>query len=121
VRVALESGMTHISGSDRSQLLLLPEAVDDYVAADNPVRFIDAFVEALDLKAAGFARVEAKATGRPGYAPGDRRRHTSAAATGISRIVIGRDCVDLRGPGRVRQASRPLRNLVGILQRAHAP
>ena len=64
--------MTHISGSDRSQQLLLPEAIDDYVAADNPVRFIEAFVDALDLKAAGFARVEAKATGRPGYAPGDR-------------------------------------------------
>ena len=52
-------------------MLLLPEAIDDYVAADNPVRFIDAFVDTLDLKAAGFARVEAKATGRPGYAPGD--------------------------------------------------
>ena len=52
-------------------MLLLPEAIDDYVAADNPVRFIDAFVDALDMKAAGFARVEAKATGRPGYAPGD--------------------------------------------------
>jgi transposase len=63
--------MTHILGSDRSQLLLLPEAIDDYVTVDNPVRFIDAFVEGLDLKAAGFARVEAKATGRPGYAPGD--------------------------------------------------
>jgi transposase len=63
--------MTHIPGSDRSQLLLLPEAIDDYVCADNPVRFIDAFVDTLDLKAAGFARVEAKATGRPGYAPGD--------------------------------------------------
>ncbi len=45
--VALESVMTHIPGSDRSQLLLLPEAIDDYVAADNPVRFIDAFVDAL--------------------------------------------------------------------------
>ena len=63
--------MTHIPGSDRSQLLLLPEAIDNYVSADNPVRFIDAFVDTLDLKAAGFARVEAKATGRPGYAPGD--------------------------------------------------
>ena len=63
--------MTHISGFERSQLLLLPEAIDDYVAADNPVRFIDAFVDGLDLKAAGFERVEAKATGRPGYAPGD--------------------------------------------------
>ena len=71
VGIWLEPGMTHISGFARSQLLLLPEAVDDYVGADNPVRFIDAFVDGLDLKAAGFERVEAKATGRPGYAPGD--------------------------------------------------
>ena len=63
--------MTHISGFERSQLLLLPEAVDDYVGADNPVRFIDAFVDGLDLAGAGFRRVEPKATGRPGYAPGD--------------------------------------------------
>ena len=41
--------MTHITGHDRSQILLLPEAVDDYVGADNPVRFIDAFVDELDL------------------------------------------------------------------------
>src|ERR1700723_2245904 len=63
--------MTHIAGFGRDQLLLLPEAVDDYVEADNPVRFIEAFVDGLDLADAGFARVEAKATGRPGYAPGD--------------------------------------------------
>src|ERR1700757_3789840 len=63
--------MSHISGLDRSQLLLLPETVDDYVGADNPVRFIDAFVDQLDLAAAGFIRVAPKATGRPGYAPGD--------------------------------------------------
>src|ERR1700685_1166518 len=63
--------MAHISGFERRQLLLLPEAVDDYVGSDNPVRFIDAFVDGLDLAAAGFGRVEAKATGRPGYAPGD--------------------------------------------------
>ena len=68
---AIESDMTHISGFERSQLLLLPEAMDDYVVADNPVRFIDAFVDGLDLAAAGFARVTPKATGRPGYAPGD--------------------------------------------------
>ena len=46
-------------------------AVDDYVGSDNPVRFIDAFVDGLDLVAAGFARVQPKAMGRPGYAPGD--------------------------------------------------
>ena len=63
--------MAHIAGFGRDQLLLLPEAVDDYVEADNSVRFIDVFVDGLDLAAAGFGRVEAKATGRPGYAPGD--------------------------------------------------
>src|ERR1700756_986992 len=63
--------MTHIAGFERDQLLLLPEAVDDYVDADNPVRFIDAFVDGLDLAAAGFARVTPAATGRRGYAPGD--------------------------------------------------
>jgi hypothetical protein len=49
--------LTHIFGFERSQLLLLPEAVDDYVGAANPVRFIDAFVDQLDLAAAGFIRV----------------------------------------------------------------
>jgi transposase len=70
-RVAIESRMTHISGFDRCQLLLLPEAIDDYVGSDNPVRFIDAFVDRLDLAAVGFERVTPKATGRPGYAPAD--------------------------------------------------
>jgi transposase/IS5 family transposase len=63
--------MSHIWGFERSQLLLLPEAIDDYVGADNPVRFIDAFVDELDLSTAGFDRVAPKAMGRPGYAPGD--------------------------------------------------
>lgn len=63
--------MAHVSGDDRSQLLLLPDAVDDYVGPDNPVRFIDAFVDSLDLAAAGFQRVQPKDTGRPGYDPAD--------------------------------------------------
>ena len=63
--------MAHIAGFDRSQTLLFPEAIDDYVGVDNPVRFIDAFVDGLDLQAAGFTRAAPKATGRPGYAPGD--------------------------------------------------
>src|SRR4051795_5566526 len=63
--------MAHIPGHDRSQLLLLPEAVDDYVPADNPVRFIEAFVDGLDLAALGFTGTVPKATGRPGYAPAD--------------------------------------------------
>jgi len=63
--------MPHIAGHDRSQALLLPESVDDYVGPENPVRFIDAFVDGLDLAAAGFVRVAPQVTGRPGYAPKD--------------------------------------------------
>jgi transposase len=63
--------MTHIAGIDRSQLILLPESVDDYIDTDNPVRLIDAFVAGLDLAAMGFVRVTPAGTGRPGYAPGD--------------------------------------------------
>jgi transposase len=32
--------MTHLSGHDRSQILLLPEVVDEYVGPENPVRFM---------------------------------------------------------------------------------
>src|ERR1700710_318224 len=63
--------MTHISGHDRAQTVLLPESLDDYVGPENPVRFIEAFVDGLDLTAAGFIRVAPKRTGRPGYAPTD--------------------------------------------------
>jgi hypothetical protein len=47
------------------------EPVDDYVGPDNPVRFIEAFVDGLDLGAAGFVRVQPKAMSRPGYDPAD--------------------------------------------------
>ena len=63
--------MTHLTGPDRAQTLLLPESLDEYVGPDNPVRFIDAFVDGLDLAAAGFTRVTAKLAGRPGYGPRD--------------------------------------------------
>jgi len=58
-----------VEGADRTQATLLPECLDDYVAEDNPVRAIDAFVEELDLKQLGFAGADAAATGRPAYHP----------------------------------------------------
>ena len=71
-RAALFSiNRAHITGTDRAQVLLLPDTVDDYVGPDNPVRFIDAFVDSLDLAGAGFERAEPKETGRPGYDPSD--------------------------------------------------
>lgn len=57
--------MAHLSGTERAQLLLLPEALDDHVGPDNPVRFIEAFVDGLDLAAAGFLRMAATETFRP--------------------------------------------------------
>jgi hypothetical protein len=43
-----------IEGADRRQATLLPEAIEDYVGEENPVRVIDAFVQILDLAALGF-------------------------------------------------------------------
>lgn len=58
-----------IEGQDRCQTLLLPEGLDDYVAQDNPVRVVDAFIDELDLLALGFAGAQPAATGRPAYHP----------------------------------------------------
>lgn len=66
--------MAHIIGTSREQMLLLPESLDDYVGPANPVRFIEAFVNELDLRDAGFVRAIPKSTGRPGYDPADLLR-----------------------------------------------
>jgi transposase len=58
-----------VEGLDRSQSTLFPETLEDFVAQDNAVRVIEAFVEALDLGGLGFSRVDPKATGRPSYHP----------------------------------------------------
>jgi transposase len=61
--------MNHRSGLDRSQTLLFPERLEDYVTPENPVRFLDAFVGSLDLHALSFAKARCAATGRPPYDP----------------------------------------------------
>src|SRR5215813_4096172 len=61
--------MGYIKGRHRSQGLLLPQTIDDYVADNNGVRAIAAFLERLDFVKLGFVRAEAAATGRPGYDP----------------------------------------------------
>jgi transposase/macrodomain Ter protein organizer (MatP/YcbG family) len=66
--------VAYIAGSDRSQAVLLPEVLDDFVGADHPVRFLEAFVAQLDLGALGFERAVPAETGRPGYDPGDLLR-----------------------------------------------
>src|ERR1700675_2405246 len=63
--------MGHVIGESRYQAPLFPEVLDDVVGGDDPVRVIDAFVEALDLGELGFSKVAAEEMGRPPYAPGD--------------------------------------------------
>ena len=58
-----------VEGQERSQLILLPDCLDDYVGEDNPVRIVDAFIDELDLAVLGFAGVIPEATGRPSYHP----------------------------------------------------
>ena len=63
--------MPHLQGTARDAVLHFPSTLDEYITADNPVRFIDAFVDQLDLQALGFKRATANPLGRPAYAPGD--------------------------------------------------
>src|SRR4051794_15849533 len=58
-----------IEGEERSQITLLPECLDDYIAEDNPVRVVDVFVDELKLRQLGFDGAEPAATGRPSYHP----------------------------------------------------
>ena len=59
----------YIEGQERSQVTLLPECLVDFIAEDNPVRVVDAFVEELDLHVLGFGGTEPSHTGRPSYHP----------------------------------------------------
>jgi transposase len=58
-----------IEGQQRQQVTLMPECLDDFIADDNPVRVIDAFVGELDLRSLGFDGAEPAGTGRPSYHP----------------------------------------------------
>lgn len=61
--------MSYITGLSRSQVVLFPESLDEYITSENEVRAIDAFVDSLDLAALGFTRAIPATTGRPGYDP----------------------------------------------------
>jgi transposase len=63
--------MSYVEGESREQRILFPEVLDDYISEDNVVRFIDAFVDGLELEELGFGRTAPKETGRPPYDPRD--------------------------------------------------
>ena len=60
----------YIDGQDRTQSVLFPERLDDWVDEGNPVRAVDVFVDALDLVQLGFERALPADTGAAGVSPG---------------------------------------------------
>lgn len=58
-----------VEGVDRNQNALFPKRLDDFIDRNNPIRVLDAFVEALDLLKVGFSGVNPSAVGRPAYHP----------------------------------------------------
>ena len=61
----------HVNGTHRDQTVLFPNTIDQYVDKENPVRFIDAFVDSLNLEKLGFKHSVLADTGRPSYNPSD--------------------------------------------------
>ena len=61
----------HVNGTHRDQTVLFPNTIDQYVDKENPVRFIDAFVDSLNFEKLGFKHSAPADTGRPSYNPSD--------------------------------------------------
>jgi transposase len=105
-----------IDGEPRSQSALFPERLEDWIAEDNPVGAVDAFVEEFDLAQLGIERAESADTGRPAYHPGDllkihiygylnripASRWRTLPARGPTRDILALDQY-----GRARLASKP--------------
>ena len=60
----------YIDGQDRTQSVLFPERLDDWIDEGNPVRAVDVFVDALDLRALGLRAGAAGRDGTAGVSPG---------------------------------------------------
>jgi len=63
--------MSYIEGASREQRILFPEALDEYIGEDKAVRFIEVYVDRLELEELGFKQTAPKETGRPPYDPRD--------------------------------------------------
>lgn len=58
-----------IEGVQRSQAVLFPERLEDWIGEDDLVRVVNLFVDELDMSDLGFVRSISARTGRPGYHP----------------------------------------------------
>lgn len=57
--------MQHITGIPRNQMVF--SSLEDTILPENPVRFVDGFVEALSLQSLGFSMRTIKSEGRPSF------------------------------------------------------
>jgi transposase len=58
----------YISGTDRRQIFLFNECLDEMIDPNSIVRFIDAYVESIDMESLGF-NMHTEPTGTPAYRP----------------------------------------------------
>lgn len=113
-------------GTDRKQTVLFPESLDEYVAADSPVRLIDTFADSLDMIALGLHRVEPDDIGaddrqgtrrvlrqgrraKPGHLPArrdtaaevleEKRRHQVLQQAGLQALQVKVHHVQVQGGG----------------------
>jgi hypothetical protein len=78
-----------IEGQVRSNVALLPECLHDFIAYDNPVRAVDAFIGELDMVALGFDGATPATTGRPTYHPGIMLKVNDMATSTASSPAAG--------------------------------
>ena len=62
--------MKYIQGQNREQIHLFPVSLDEAIVQDHDIRFIDIFVDSLQLEKYGF-EVDHGENGRPAYHPSD--------------------------------------------------
>jgi len=90
--------MGFIHGTPRHEAILFPARLDDYMAAEHPVRFLDACVDHLELTRLGLQRATPAATGRPASNP-----------TALLQLSLYDDLSRLRSSRRLEQ--EPHRNV----------
>jgi hypothetical protein len=107
-----------VQGVDRQQTTLLPECLDDWVGETNPIRAVDVFVDALELRDLGFDGVDPAATGRPAVSKRCRARFNSSVSSRTTPSRASRHNAIIRADGYNLLAARPIGS---AQQQTHAP
>lgn len=63
--------MSYIKGFDRNQAVLIPDTIDLLIDKNNEIRFIDSFIDSLNVVDFGFKDIKLNINGRPPFHPKD--------------------------------------------------